>query len=367
MLINTFRNFLRHESAAGFALFIAAVAALLVANSPWRTHYQAFFTYPLLNHVINDGLMTIFFLLVSLEIKYELLVGELRSRKRALLPVIAALGGMLVPALLYLLVAAQHPFIAKGWAIPTATDIAFSLAVLSLLGKKIPISLKVFLTALAIIDDLGAIIIIACFYTNHIHLLFLLAAGFCFLLLIILDDRENSKAKHYGYIIVGLALWFCLFKTGIHATIAGVLLGFTVPQKSITKLENTLHPWVSYGILPLFAFANAGVSFAGLSLTAFLNPLTLGIMLGLLVGKQIGVFGASWLMIKTGWAKLPNHANWRQLYGIAVLCGMGFTMSLFIADLAYPGITTHDAAIKLGVLTSSALAAIIGCLILRAA
>ena len=308
--------------------------------------------------------MTIFFFLVSLEIKRELIQGELNTRAKALLPTFAAIGGMLVPALFYLLINQGYPALTSGWAIPMATDIAFSLGVLSLLGKQIPASLKFFLMALAIIDDLGAIIVIAIFYTQQIGWLYLLAALLALIGLLTLNYYQIER--FFPYALFGLGLWLLILNSGIHATIAGVLFGFSIPittrKNSVSllhRLIHELHPWIAYGILPLFAFANAGLSFSGIHFQTFLHPLPLGIIIGLFLGKQLGIFGASWLAVKTKLAKLPHQVNWWHIYGTALICGIGFTMSLFIATLAFTD-NELSSLVRLGVLAGSTLSGIAG-------
>lgn len=367
MALKFLREFIKLESASGILLFTSAIIAIIFANSPWHDSYYSLFNAPLkfnisLNHVINDGLMTVFFLLVSLEIKRELISGELNTRAKAALPVIAAIGGMIFPALIYIVINIKKQTL-NGWAIPTATDIAFSLAILTLLGSRVPAALKIFLTALAIIDDLGAIIIIAFFYTAHLQLLYLSGATGCFFLLI-LFNRFNIK-NFWPYSCVGFILWFCILQSGIHASIAGVLLACTIPLKN-NRLEQRLHPWVAYFILPIFAFANAGVSLKGLNDFSLFNPVTLGIGLGLFMGKQMGIFSICWLATKCGLAKLPNATHWRQIYGVSLLCGIGFTMSLFIGILAFPAsdlMYTH--MVRWGVILGSLLSGSCGYLVLR--
>jgi NhaA family Na+:H+ antiporter len=315
--------------------------------------------------------MTFFFLHVTLEIKRELLVGELNSIGKALLPLVAAIGGMLLPAIIYLLVNRNNLLAIRGWAIPTATDIAFSLAILRLLGGLIPASLKVFLTALAIIDDLGAVIIIALFYTSHLHFQYILLALLCLLALLILNWKEVTH--YFPYLITGLILWLFILKSGIHSTIAGVMLGFFIPlnitkkkYSPLKKLEHFIQPWVVYGILPLFAFANTGLTFSSIKFSSLFHPITLGILFGLFLGKQLGIFIACWSAIKIKLAKLPHAINWYHLYGLSVICGIGFTMGLFIGDLSFsmysPVYLTY---VKLGILSGSILSGIIGSLILR--
>ncbi|MES2998213.1 MAG: Na+/H+ antiporter NhaA [Pseudomonadota bacterium] len=371
------RRFLNHfiqlEASAGILLGMATLIALFLANSPLQTYYQQLLhlTLTLGNipisflHVINDGFMTLFFFLVSLEIKRELVHGELNSIDSALLPTLAAIGGMVVPALFYLLINHGHSAHTPGWAIPMATDIAFSLAVLSLLNKQIPRSLKVFLTALAIIDDLGAILVIAIFYTQQIAWLYLVLALVCLIGLIALN--------YYGvgcfvpYVLFGIPLWLFILCSGVHATIAGVLFGLSIPLQTTKKpqqnlshtLEHRLHPWVAYGILPLFAFANAGLSFTGMHWQTLFHPLPLGIIAGLFLGKQCGILGASWIAVKAKWAKLPYKTNWHHIYGAALICGIGFTMSLFIANLAFSD-QQSSSLVRLGVLSGSVLSGIFG-------
>jgi NhaA family Na+:H+ antiporter len=308
--------------------------------------------------------MTIFFFLVSLEIKRELIQGELNTRAKALFPTFAAIGGMLIPALFYLSINYHYPTLTSGWAIPMATDIAFSLGVLSLLGQKIPASLKFFLMALAIIDDLGAIIVIAIFYTQQIGCLYLLAALLALIGLIALNYCQIER--FFPYALLGLGLWLLILNSGIHATIAGVLFGFSIPITTrknpvslLHRLIHQLHPWIAYGILPLFAFANAGLSFSGIHLQTLLHPLPLGIMVGLFFGKQLGIFAASWLAVKTKLAKLPYQVNWWHIYGTALICGIGFTMSLFIATLAFTD-NELSSLVRLGVLAGSTLSGIAG-------
>jgi len=375
-MVSLVKRFLHLEAVSGVILFCAAVLALLIANSPWQHFYHAFLALPLQIRVgaldlhkplflwINDGLMAIFFLLVGMEIKREMLEGSLASLRQASLPVIAAIGGMLAPALLYWLVIRDHAELVSGWAIPMATDIAFALGVLSLLGSRIPTALKVFLLALAIIDDLGAIMVIALVYTEELHLLPLaIAAGLSAILLIV----NRMRVMHLGvYLLLGTFLWVAVLKSGIHATIAGVILGFAIPHRRahadtpLRRLEHKLHPWSSYFILPLFAFANAGLSFDGLSWSDLRGGLPLAIVIGLLFGKPLGVLLACWAAVKSGLAVLPHNVSWRQLSGLAVLCGIGFTMSIFIAGLAFDTTGSHFELARFGILFGSLLAAIFG-------
>ena len=316
-------------------------------------------------HWINDALMAAFFFFVTLEIKREFLQGELSNRKQALLPIIAAIGGMLVPALIYIYINFQNNVTLNGWAIPSATDIAFSLGVLSLLGSRVPLSLKVFLTALAIIDDLGAIVIIAFFYSGDLSVIYLTLLLLTFIALLILN-KLNIK-KFLPYLILGLILWFFTHESGIHATISGVLLATVIPHRKkekdfslLTKVEHKISPYVAFGIMPLFALANAGVSLNGVNLNSLLSPVPLGILLGLFVGKQIGVFLFSIVSIKLKIAQMPNNSNWVSFYGVGILTGIGFTMSLFIGNLAFADNTQYMDGVKIGVLAGSLLSTLVG-------
>lgn len=356
-----------------------AAAALLMANSPaadlyFRVQHTQFAGLSVL-HWINDALMAIFFLLVGLEIKRELLQGQLSSWNARALPGIAALGGMAVPALIYASVSSGDATLLRGWAIPMATDIAFALGVLAL-GARVPVSLKVFLTALAIIDDLGAVIVIALFYTSTLSLPFLALASAALATLVALN-RSGLRALP-AYLLIGGLLWYFVLRSGIHATLAGVALALTIPlnpkqqqdgsaQPPLIVLEHALHPWVALLIIPIFGFANAGVSFAGLAPSDLSAPVPLGIALGLTVGKQLGVFGFSWLAIRSGLARLPLQASWWQLYGVSVLCGIGFTMSLFIGALAFGPEPALADQTKIGVLLASGVSAVIGAIVLRLA
>jgi Na+:H+ antiporter, NhaA family len=381
MRIKFLHKFIQLEASGGISLGIATLLALILANSSWQTYYQTFLNFnisigPSIHfsflHFINDGLMTVFFFLVSLEVKRELVQGELNTLTKALLPTLAAIGGMIIPALVYLTINHGYPQLISGWAIPMATDIAFSLGVLSLLGKHIPVALKIFLMALAIIDDLGAIIVIAIFYTQQIGCLYLFLSLLTFIGLLSLNYFKIQE--FLPYCLLGITLWVLIFNSGIHATIAGVLFGFTIPLNSSNKNFNSLlhhlihqlHPWIAFGILPLFAFANAGLSFSNIKLSTFIHPLPLGIIVGLFLGKQLGIFGASWLAVKTKLAKLPYQVNWWHIYGTALICGIGFTMSLFIASLAF-GDNELTALVRLGVFTGSVLSGIAGYSILSLA
>ncbi len=380
-LNNVIKNFLKLESSSGVLLLFSGLLALFLSNSnmaetfDYILHLKLNFGsdsslfYKSIQHWINDGLMVIFFFVVGLEIKREFQEGELSMPSQAILPIIAAVGGMAVPAAFYLFFNINDPNTIKGWAIPSATDIAFSLGILSLLGKKVPISLKIFLTALAIIDDLGAIIIIAVFYISIIDL-FSLFIVFIILLSLYFCNKKNIQFL-WVYIVLGFFLWIFIQDTGIHATIAGVLLAAFIPHKKRNKgkslllfLEHKLHPWVSYLIMPLFALANAGVYLGDVSVNTLLNPIPLGIITGLFFGKQIGVFLTTLVLIKMGYARLPSGANWMQMYGIAILTGVGFTMSLFIGNLAFLS-DTYISGMKLGVLIGSFFSAIMGYFILK--
>jgi NhaA family Na+:H+ antiporter len=380
-------EFVHHEASGGIMLLFAAVLALVLANSPLASLYGALLDTPVtirigalgvdknLLHWINDGLMAVFFFHVGLEIKRELIEGELSTIKQAALPAIGALGGMVVPALIYIAINYGDPTALAGWAIPTATDIAFAVGVLALVGSRIPPSLKIYLLALAIIDDLGAILIIAIFYTSSLSLVALSLAAVGVLCLVMLNHRNVTSTA--AYVLVGIFVWLCVLKSGVHATLAGVITAFAIPltplenggrmakQDSLaSKLQESLHPWVNFGVLPAFAFANAGVSLAGLTLEKLVSPIPLGIALGLLVGKAVGVFSFTGLAIATGAGSRPEGSSWTQLFGVAVLAGIGFTMSLFIGMLAFPE-PEHAADIRIGVLSGSIVAALLGYLILR--
>ena len=372
-----FRWFFKLEAASGLVLLFSAIFALIISNSTYADLYFSTLEKYLfigfneiglklsILHWINDALMAIFFFFVTLEIKREFLQGELSNFKQALLPIIAAIGGMVVPALFYVIINFGDPETLNGWAIPSATDIAFSLGVLSLLGKRVPISLKVFLTALAIIDDLGAILIIAIFYSGDLNILYLSLMSIAFILLLLIN-KFNIK-KFLPYLIVGLALWDFTHNSGIHATIAGVLLAMTIPHRKkekdfslLLKIEHAISPYVAFGIMPLFAFANAGVSLEGLSLSSLMDKVPLGIVLGLFVGKQLGVFVFSYVSIKLKIAQMPNNSNWFNFYGVGILTGIGFTMSLFVGNLAFVENMQYMDGVKIGVLTGSLLSTLAG-------
>ena len=372
-----FKWFFKLEAASGLVLLFAAIVALVISNSAlaelYFTTLNKYLFIGINNfgfklsviHWINDALMAIFFFFVTLEIKREFLQGELSNIKQALLPIIAAVGGMLVPALIYVFINFGDSETLNGWAIPSATDIAFSLGVLSLLGKRVPLSLKVFLTALAIIDDLGAIVIIALFYSGDLSIKYLTLMLLAFIILLVIN-KFNIK-KFLPYLIIGIFLWDFTHNSGIHATIAGVLLAMTIPHRKkekdfslLLKIEHAISPYVAFGIMPLFAFANAGVSLEGLSFASLLNKVPLGILLGLFVGKQLGVFVFSYVSIKLKIAQMPNNSNWIKLYGVGILTGIGFTMSLFVGNLAFVDNIQYMDGVKIGVLTGSLLSTLIG-------
>jgi len=376
-LSSPFKWFFKLEAASGLVLLISAAIALIISNSNFSSLYfgtlQSYLFIGInniglkmsLHHWINDALMAVFFFFVTLEIKREFINGELSSPKQALLPIIAAIGGMLVPALIYIYINFGNGDTINGWAIPSATDIAFSLGVLSLLGSRVPISLKVFLTALAIIDDLGAIIIIAFFYAGDLSIKYLSLLLLTFIALLILN--KSGVKKFLPYLILGLILWFFTYQSGVHATISGVLLATVIPHRKknkeyslLTKIEHNISSYVAFGIMPLFALANAGVSLDGINLESLLSPVPLGIVLGLFVGKQIGVFLFSIIAIKLKIAQMPNNANWMSFYGVGILAGIGFTMSLFIGNLAFVENIEYIDSVKIGVLTGSLLSTLVG-------
>ena len=376
-LSKPFKWFFKLEAASGLVLLFAAIIALIISNSGLSNLYFSTLNKYLfigindiglklsLIHWINDALMAIFFFFVTLEIKREFLQGELSNIKQALLPIIAAVGGMLVPALFYIFINFGDRETMNGWAIPSATDIAFSLGVLSLLGKRVPISLKVFLTALAIIDDLGAIVIIALFYSGDLSIKYLSLMLLAFIILLVINKFDIKK--FLPYLIVGIFLWDFTHNSGIHATIAGVLLAMTIPHRKkekdfslLIKVEHAISPYVAFGIMPLFAFANAGVSLEGLSLNSLLDKVPLGILLGLFIGKQLGVFVFSYASIKLKIAQMPSNSNWYNFYGVGVLTGIGFTMSLFVGNLAFVDNIQYMDGVKIGVLTGSLLSTLFG-------
>ncbi|NDD32705.1 MAG: Na+/H+ antiporter NhaA [Rhodobacteraceae bacterium] len=377
------QEFIKLETSGGVVLMIAAIFAMIIANTPLSANYDLILgTYikvgignfeiakPAILW-INDGLMAIFFFLVGLEIKREVLAGELSSFDKAILPIMAAIGGMAVPGIIFAIVNWGTPENLNGWAIPTATDIAFALGILALIGSRAPISLKIFLLAIAIIDDLGAIVIIAIFYTSELSLSALSFSVIGFAAAVALNRMGVQRTA--PYLLVGIVMWVFVLKSGVHATLAGVLIAFTIPLKTknedealLYKMEHGLHPWVAFLILPVFAFANAGVNFTGIGIDDLLQPLTLGIAVGLFLGKQIGVFLATWIGVKSGIARLPENVSWKHVYGVACLTGVGFTMSLFIGSLAF---TTADVmnSVRLGVVLGSVLSGIIGYLLLKSA
>ncbi len=379
------QNFVAKESASGILLIVTTVLALILSNSFLSPWYQSFLHIPVeirvgslhldksLYHWVNDGLMAIFFLLIGLEVKREILEGHLSSLRQIALPGVAAIGGMLVPASIYLLFNLNNSLSVDGWAIPTATDIAFALGILSLLGQRVPSSLKIFLMALAIIDDLGAIVIIAVFYTTDLSTLSIVVALIALAVLVALN--RAGVIKKAAYFIVGTILWVSVLKSGVHATLAGVALAFTIPLNAVDEqqrpvsplkeIEHNLHFWVAFFILPLFAFVNAGVNITEISFRQMAGSVPLGIMLGLFVGKQLGVFGFSWVAIKLKIAKLPEGCNWRQLYGVSILTGIGFTMSLFIVSLAFSDDSLFQFTDKLAILLGSFASGIVGYLVLR--
>ena len=377
-------NFLKLESAGGILLVLAALMAMFFANTSLTSYYDLFLNTPLEIRIgnleiakpvllwINDGLMAVFFFLIGLELKRELLEGELSNKRNILLPAIGAAGGMLFPALIYIYFNREDPIALQGWAIPAATDIAFALGVLALLGSRVPISLKIFLTSLAILDDIGAIVIIAIFYTANISLSALLVVAVCLPLLAFLNWRNtNSKSL---YIFIGIVMWIATLKSGVHATLAGVILAMFIPLKAdstsgispLKSLEHDLHSLVAFFILPVFAFANAGIRFQGIALDQLTHGIPLGIAIGLVVGNQVGVFGFCWLALKLGIAKMPRDMSFSTLYGAAALCGIGFTMSLFIGSLAFEetGINLIVDE-RLGILVGSVLSGLIGYFVLR--
>ena len=383
-LQKTVREFFQFKASGGVLLILATIIAMLVENSPLNVYYDALLEIPVeiqfgdfqiakpLLLWINDGLMAIFFFLIGLEVKRELLDGELSDPARVVLPIFAAVGGMAMPAIIYSAVNWGDPVAMKGWAIPSATDIAFALGVIALLGTRVPNSLKIFLMTLAIVDDLGAIIVIAVFYTSNLSMMSLLVALVVILLMFALNRRGVITLA--PYLLLSLVLWAAVLKSGVHATLAGVIAALFIPYKvppgdsqtQLERLEHDLHPVVVFAILPLFAFANTGVPFDGLSLESFFHPVPLGIALGLFFGNQLGVMGFSWLAIKLGFARLPKDATWLQIYGVSMLCGIGFTMSLFIGSLAFqqggPALGVDD---RIGILAGSLLSGVLGYLVLR--
>ncbi|MET4695714.1 Na+/H+ antiporter NhaA [Endozoicomonas lisbonensis] len=384
MHLRRLHHFLRQDYAVGVLLIVAAILAKIAVNSPLADYYDLLLQLPVNFSVgpleinkplllwINDGLMAVFFLLIGLEVKYEILRGDLSTPAQIALPGVAAIGGMVVPALVYIFFNYKDPLAMQGWAIPAATDIAFAVGILALLGKQVPTSLKTFLLALAIFDDLGAIVIIALFYTSEMSVASMIL-GSIFLATLVTMNRLNV-AKTGPYLFVGALLWICVLKSGVHATLAGVLLAFTIPlnlrdrkgRSPLKALQHKLHSRVNYVILPIFAFANAGIELSLSQLQSLFSPIPLGIMMGLFVGKQVGVFTFCYVAIKAGIAKMPPGANWAQLYGLSILCGIGFTMSLFIGSLAFEELgIAYLATDRIGILAGSFLSAVVGYYVLK--
>jgi len=377
-------RFFQMESAGGICLMVAAVAAVLADNSPLKTIYEQILSLPVEVRVgaleiakplllwINDGLMAVFFFLVGLELKREIVEGELSDVRKIILPGIGAVGGMAVPSLVYVLLNLGDPIALKGWAIPAATDIAFALGILALLGSRVPLSLKVFLTSLAIFDDMGAIVIIALFYTADISMSALMVVVGCLPVLLVMN--RNGVESKSAYIFIGIIMWVAMLKSGVHATLSGVIMAMFIPMRSTTDenfsplkdLEHDLHPVVAFLILPVFAFTNAGISVAGMGFEQFVHPVPLGIMLGLFVGKPVGIFSLCWVAIRLGMARLPTGATWQTLFGVSILCGVGFTMSFFISTLAF-GQTdiTQVFDERMGVILGSALSGLVGYFLLK--
>lgn len=385
MKLSPIQNFLKQEASSGIILMFAAVFAMILANSPWASYYDLLLDVPVVVAIgsfeiakplllwINDGLMALFFFLVGLELKREFLEGNLSEPSQVALPAIAAVGGMAIPALFYVALNYNDPAAINGWAIPTATDIAFALGILAIIGSKVPLQLKVFLTSLAIFDDLGAIIVIALFYTDQLSMLSLIVAAVLISILFGLNKKGVTSTS--PYIFIGIVLWIAVLKSGVHATLAGVVLAFFIPIKGeegepspLKSLEHNLHSMVAFLVLPIFAFANAGISFTGVGIDQILAPVPLGIIAGLLIGKQIGIFGFCFIAIKLGLAKLPENVNWKLLYGVSLLCGVGFTMSLFIGSLAFE--QSSDSPLfqdRLGIVIGSLISGVIGFIVIKTA
>ena len=382
-MVQLIQRFLKLESAGGILLLFSAAVAMLLANSPLSSQYNDFLNLPVslqigsfsinktLIHWINDGFMAVFFVLVGMEVKKELFEGTLSSYRQAIFPAIAAVGGMIVPALVYWFIAKQDPSLANGWAIPMATDIAFALGIMALLSKQVPLPLKIFLLALAIIDDLGAIVVIALFFSHELSVQALIFSGISILTLVLLNRFRVSALC--AYMVVGTILWASVLKSGVHATLAGVIIGFCIPLKGkkgeqpLHDFEHILAPWSSFVILPLFAFANAGVSFDGIDVSMISSPLLLAIACGLIIGKPVGVFGFSYISVKLGLAKLPDGIKFKQIFAVAVLCGIGFTMSMFLASLAFDADAGESVSTlsRLGILLGSTVSATLGYLFLK--
>ena len=382
-MVQLIQRFLKLESAGGILLLFSAAVAMLLANSPLSSQYNDFLNLPVslqigsfsinktLIHWINDGFMAVFFVLVGMEVKKELFEGALSSYQQAIFPAIAAVGGMIVPALVYWFIVKQDPSLANGWAIPMATDIAFALGIMALLSKQVPLPLKIFLLALAIIDDLGAIVVIALFFSHELSVQALIFSGISILTLVLLNRFRVSALC--AYMVIGAILWASVLKSGVHATLAGVIIGFCIPLKGkkgerpLHDFEHILAPWSSFVILPLFAFANAGVSFDGIDVSMISSPLLLAIACGLIIGKPVGVFGFSYISVKLGLAKLPDGINFKQIFAVAVLCGIGFTMSMFLASLAFDADAGENVNTlsRLGILLGSTVSATLGYLFLK--
>lgn len=383
-MLTPIQNFLKQEAAGGILLFIFATFAIILANTPLSGLYFGFLQMPVHLQVgsflihkpllmwVNDGLMAIFFMLVGMEVKRELLEGSLSSYQKAIFPAIAAIGGMIVPALIFFLLNSTHPEYQQGWAIPMATDIAFALGVVALLGKRVPLALKIFLLALAIIDDLGAIVVIALFFSHDLSFQAFVIAAIAVIILVAMNRMKITALSAYG--IVGLILWASVLKSGVHATLAGVIIGFCIPlngkngERPLEDLEHALSPWSAFAILPLFAFCNAGVSLLGMGMSNLTSTLPIGIALGLLIGKPLGIFSFCYIAVKLRIAKLSEGINFKQIFAISVLCGIGFTMSMFLAGLAFGGETSSEnvtALARLGILMGSGLSALLGYLLLR--
>lgn len=382
-MVQLIQRFLKLESAGGILLLFSAAVAMLLANSPLSSQYNDFLNLPVslqigsfsinktLIHWINDGFMAVFFVLVGMEVKKELFEGALSSYQQAIFPAIAAVGGMIVPALVYWFITKQDPSLANGWAIPMATDIAFALGIMALLSKQVPLPIKIFLLALAIIDDLGAIVVIALFFSHELSVQALIFSGISILTLVLLNRFRVSALC--AYMVIGAVLWASVLKSGVHATLAGVIIGFCIPLKGkkgerpLHDFEHILAPWSSFVILPLFAFANAGVSFDGIDVSMISSPLLLAIACGLIIGKPVGVFGFSYISVKLGLAKLPDGINFKQIFAVAVLCGIGFTMSMFLASLAFDADAGEsvNTLSRLGILLGSTISATLGYLFLK--
>lgn len=382
-MLTPIQNFLKQEAAGGILLFIFATVAIILANTPFSGLYFGFLDMPVHLQIgsfmihkpllmwVNDGLMAIFFMLVGMEVKRELLEGSLSSYQRAIFPAIAAIGGMVVPALIFFMLNQNAAEYQQGWAIPMATDIAFALGVVALLGKRVPLALKIFLLALAIIDDLGAIVVIALFFSNDLSVQAVIFAAVAVFILIVMNRMKITSLSAYG--IVGLILWASVLKSGVHATLAGVIIGFCIPlngkqgERPLDDFEHALSPWSAFGILPLFAFCNAGVSLLGMGINNLTSTLPLGIALGLLVGKPLGIFSFCFIAVKLRIAKLSEGINFKQIFAVSVLCGIGFTMSMFLAGLAFGGDSGENitALARLGILMGSGLSAVLGYFLLR--